>query len=317
MKTKATLLFLILSGGILLLCHGTLTLCLAQSIPTYTAGVMTKSYDERRAKALEKFEEIIGKYIEDRTGFKVRLKALTYPDSVKALEKGSIDFMWGYGLVVSMELGQKFSLLPVLTPTLGVDKRSAFKRLAVVSKDSGHRFDDFKDFKGMRLSYVGDEQWSFELLVFKVWAAEKFGVKDIAQYLSLRGRDPDEGFFIPASKRGSIYTLFVREADVAVAHEFEYLTQERLTPNAIRDRADVLPLTNSSDRFMEAPLYVRKTVSKQDVEKLMKVMMDMPNDAEGRQILLSSKMSGFTRVTAQDYQSVRAVIAKKESLGIK
>ena len=37
----------------------------AQTIATYTAGVMTKSYDERRTKALEKFEEIIGKYIEE------------------------------------------------------------------------------------------------------------------------------------------------------------------------------------------------------------------------------------------------------------
>ncbi len=57
-------------------------------MPTYTAGVMTKSYDERRAKALEKFEEIIGKYIEDRAGIKIRLKALTYPDLAKAIEKG-------------------------------------------------------------------------------------------------------------------------------------------------------------------------------------------------------------------------------------
>ena len=63
------------------------SLSLAQSMPTYTAGVMTKSYDERRAKALEKFEEIIGKYLEERAGLKIQLKAFTYPDLMKVLEK--------------------------------------------------------------------------------------------------------------------------------------------------------------------------------------------------------------------------------------
>jgi ABC-type phosphate/phosphonate transport system substrate-binding protein len=317
MKAKPPFLSLVLFGAFLLLWLGGFVPALAQSVPTYTAGVMMKSYDERRAKALEKFEEIIGKYIEDRAGFKIRLKPLTYPDLAKALEKGSVDFVWGYGLIVSMELIQRFSLLPIITPTLGEDKRSVYKRLAVVAKDSAPPLVDFKALKGKRLSYVGDEPWSFELLAFKVWAAEKFGVKDIAQYLVLKGRDPDEGFFIPASKRGSIYTLFVREADIAVAHEFEYLTQERLTPNAIRDRAEVISLTNPSGGFTEAPLFARKGLNKQDVDKLIKVMMDMPNDPEGRQILLSSKMSGFARVTLQDYQSVKAMIAKKESLGIK
>jgi ABC-type phosphate/phosphonate transport system substrate-binding protein len=45
--------------------------------------------------------------------------------------------------------------------------------------------------------------------------------------------------------------------------------------------------------------------------------MEMPNDPEGKQILLSSKISGFVKVTDQDYQPIRALIAKKEKLGIK
>ncbi len=293
------------------------SLSFAQSMPTYTAGVMTKSYDERRAKALEKFEEIIGKYLEERAGLKIQLKAFTYPDLMKVLEKGGVDFVWGYGLVVSMELSQKFSILPILTPTLGEDKRSLFKRLAIVTKDMAPNVLDFKDFKGKRLTYVGDEQWSFELLVFKVWAAEKLGVKDIAQVFNLKGRDPDEGFFIPASKRGAIYSLFIKEADLAVAHEFEYITQEKLTPNAIRERAEILPLTHSHEGFMEAPIYARKGLNKKDVDRLIKVLTEMPNDPEGKQILLSSKISGFRKVADQDYQPVRALITKGEGLGIK
>ena len=296
------------------------SLSFAQGPVTYTAGVMTKSYDERRTKALEKFEEIIGKYIEERAGFKIRLRALTYPDLVKALEKESVDFVWGYGLVVSMELSQKHhSILPILTPTLGEDKRAFFKRLAVASKDAAPDLVDLKGFRGKRLAYVGGDEWSFELLVFKVWAAEKYGVRDITQILTLkgRGRDPDEGFFIPGSKRGAIYSLFVNEADLALAHEFEYLTQEKLTPNAIRERAEVLPLVNSHEGFMEAPVFVRKGVNKQDIDRLIKAFMEMPNDPEGKQILLSSKISGFVRVTDQNYQPVRALMTKKESLGIK
>jgi hypothetical protein len=278
---------------------------------------MTKFYDERRAKALEKFEEIIGKYIEERAGIRIRLKALTYPDLAKAIEKGDVDFVWGYGLVVSMELSQKFPILPILTATLGEDKRSHFKRMAISTKDFASSLNDLEGFKGKRLTYVGDEQWSFELLVFKVWLAERFGVKDISQLFSIKGRDPDEGFFIPASKRGAIYSLFIKEADIAIAHEFEYITQEKLTPNAIRERAEVLPLTTLAGGFMEAPVFVRKGVNKKDVDKLIRALIEMPNDPEGRQILLSSKISGFVKALDEDYQPVKALIAKKEGLGIK
>ena len=134
---------------------GGIPLSFAQTLPAYTAGVMTKSYDERRAKALEKFEEIIGKYVEDRAGIKIHLKSFTYPDLIKALEKESIDFLWGYGLVVSMDLHRRFPLLPILAPTLGEGKRSSFKRLAVSTKDLGLSLNDFNTLKGKRLTFVG------------------------------------------------------------------------------------------------------------------------------------------------------------------
>jgi ABC-type phosphate/phosphonate transport system substrate-binding protein len=293
---------------------GGATSAFAQSLPTYTAGVMAKSYDEKRAKALEKFEEIIGKYVEERAGLKIRFQALTYPDLAKAIEKGSIDFIWGYGLVVSMGLGQKFPIVPIIAPTLGEERRAFYRRMVISAKNG---IKGLQDLKGKRLTHVGDEPWSFELLLFKVWVAEKMGIKDIHQFLSLKGRQPDEGFFVPGSKRGAIYSLIVKEADLAVAHEFEYITQERLTPNAIRERTEVLPFFNPSEGFMEAPVFARRDINRRDIDKLGKVMMEMPNDPEGKQILISTRISGFVKVTDQDYQPVRALIAKKEELGIK
>ena len=294
--------------------EGGYRIAVAQTPPTYTAAVMAKSYDEKRAKALEKFEEIIGKYIEERAEIKIRLKPLTYPDLVKAIEKGSVDIIWGYGLVVSTELGQKFPIVPIVAPTLGEEKRASYKRLVISTKD---RMKGLEDFKGKRLTHVGDELWSFELLLFKIWVAEKMGIKDIRQFFNLKGRQPDEGFFVPGSKRGAIYSLFVKEADLAVAHEFEYITQEKLTPNAIRERTEILPFFNPSEGFMEAPVFVRRGLNKRDIDRLVKVIMEMPNDPEGKQILISTKISGFVKVTDQDYQSVRALITKKEELGIK
>ena len=197
---------------------------------------------------------------------------------------------------------------------IGEERRAPYRRLAIAVKDS---VSSPADLKGKRLTYIGDEQWSFELLLFKVWIAEKLGVKDIRQLFELKVRGPDEGFFIPASKRGAIYSLMIKEADLAVAHEFEYLTQEKLTPHAVRERIEILPFFNSPVGYMEAPVFVRRGLNKRDVEKLVKALMEMPSDPEGRQILLSSKMSGFVKVTEQDYQPVRALIAKKEGLGIK
>ena len=300
--------------GICIFLTGLQTIALAQTLPSYTVGVMAKSYDEKRAKALEKFEEIIGKYMEERAGLKIRLKALTYPDLTKAIGKGTVDVIWGYGLVVSMELLDKLPLVPVVAPALGEERRALYKRMALSTKDSVRGLDDIK---GKRLTHLGDEAWSFELLLFKVWVAEKMGIKDIRQIIDLRGKQPDEGFFIPAAKRGAIYSLIIREADLAVAHEFEYITQERLTPNAIRERTEILPFFPSTEGFMEAPVFVRKGLNQKDVDKLIKAMMEMPNDPEGEQILLSAKISGFVKVTDRDYQPIRALIAKKEKLGIK
>jgi ABC-type phosphate/phosphonate transport system substrate-binding protein len=286
----------------------------SQTLPTYTAAVMAKSYDEKREKGLEKFEEIIGKYMEEKIGIKIRLTPLTYPDLIKAVDKATVDFIWGYGLVVSMELGQKLPIIPVVAPTLGEEKRTSYKRMVISVKGGVQRLEDLK---GKRLTHVGDETWSFELLLLKVWLAEKMGVRDIHQFFSLRGRQPDEGFFVPGSKRGAIYSLFVKEADLAVAHEFEYLTQEKLTPNAIREKTEILPFFNPSEGFMEAPIFIRRGLPRKDVDKLVKSLIEMPNDPEGKQILISTKISGFVRVTDQDYQSVRTLITKKEGLGIK
>jgi len=291
--------------------------CFAETPSACTVGVMTKSYDEKRAKALEKFQEVIGKYLEERAGIQFRFKALTHADLARALEKGSIDLVWGYGLVVSMELGRRFPLFPVVSPTLGETQRRMYKRLAVSTREAAASLADVTGFRGKRLTYLGDEEWSFELLVFKVWVAERFGIKDVGQVFTLKGRDPDEGFFIPASKRGAIYSLFIREADLAVAHEFEYLTQEKLTPHAIRERAEVLPLLNSSEEFLEAPVFARKGMDSRIIDRLTKALLAMPRDPEGKQILLSSKISGFVKVTDQDYQSVKALMVKKEELGIK
>jgi hypothetical protein len=313
MKIRTFLFSMVCLGG-LIVPLGIPGLSPGQSVAPYTLAVMAKSYDEKRAKALEKFEEIIVKYVEERGGLKIRLKAFTYPDLAKAIEKGSVDFIWGYGLVVSMELSQRFPIVPIVAPTLGEEKKSFFKRWIVASKET---VKGIGDLKGKRLVYVGDEQWSFELLLFKVWAAERMGVKDIRQFLDIKESQPDEGFFIPASKRGAIYSLMIKEADLTVAHEFEYRTQEKLTPYAIRERTEILPMNRSLQGFVEAPAFIRKDLNRRDVDKLIKVMVEMPNDPEGKQILLSSKISGFVKVTEQDYRPVREVIAKKEELGIK
>ncbi len=302
---------------IFLLLHRGINLSIAQSIPTYTAGVMTTSYDEKRTKALEKFEEIIGKYIEERGGIRIRLRALTYSDLARAIKKGEVDFIWGYGLVVSMELCQKFPLIPIACPTLGEDRRSLFKRMAISTKGFAQNMNDFRMARKGRLTYIGDEKWSFDLLTFKVWVAEKLGVKDIGSLFQLKGREPSEGFFIPGVKRGAIYSLFVNEADLAIVHEFEYITQEKLTPNAIRERTEIIRAINSTEDFIEAPVFARKGVSKKDVDTLVRILMEMPNDPEGQQILLSSKISGFKKVVDQDYQPVRDLIARRDRLGVK
>ncbi len=300
-----------------LLFYGGKGLPMAQSLPIYTAGVMTTSYDEKRTKALEKFEEIIGKYLEEKGKIKVRLKALTYPDLSKAIQRGEVDFVWGYGLVVSMELCQKFPLLPIACPTLGEERRNLFKRLVVSTMEFLKDFNDLREGKGGRLTYIGDEQWSFDLLIFKVWMAEKFGIKNVKKFFTLKGREISEGSGFPGVKRGAIYPLFINEADLAVVHEFEYITQEKLTPHAIRERTVMVPGINSAENFIEAPVFVRKGANKKDVDSLVRALLEMPNDPEGRQILLSSKISGFIKVGDQDYQPVRELIARRERLGVK
>ncbi len=305
------LIFLI---GISIFLMGLHTLASAQALPSYTAGVMAKSYDEKRARVLEKYEEIIGKYMEEKAGIKIYLKALTYPDLMKAVEKRTIDFIWGYGLVVSMELFEKLPISPIVAPALGEERRTRYKRMLVSTKDSIRSLDDIK---GKRLTYLGDESWSFEILLFKIWMAEKMGVKDIGQILDLKGKQPDEGYFIPAAKRGAIYSLIIKEADLTVAHEFEYITQEKLTPHATRERTEILPFFPPTAEYTEAPVFIRKGLNQKDIEKLIKALMEMPNDPEGKQILISSKISGFVKVMDQDYQPIKALIAKKEKLGIK
>lgn len=301
--------FLILSLGSFLL----VKIAFSESLPQYLAGVMVKSYDEKRAKALEKFEEIIGKYIAERAHLRLRLKALTYEDLSRELKNGRVDFIWGYGHVVSMELYEKFPIIPFIAPTLGEQRRPTFKRILVTSKEP---IVTPETLKGKKLAFIGDEAWGFELLLLKIWLKEKWGVKNLNHLFTLRGVKSDEGFFIPGSRRGSIYSLIVGEAEVAISHEFEYITQERLTPNAIKEKVQLAPFFNSSEEFYEAPAFVRKGLPQKDLGSLIDVLLKMPEDPEGKQILISSKISGFVKVRDQDYQRIKEILEKKRKYGI-
>jgi hypothetical protein len=128
------------------------------------------------------------------------------------------------------------------------------------------------------------------LLLFKIWAAEKLGVKEIHEFFDMKGKQPDEGYFIPASKRGAIYSLFINEADLAVAHEFEYITQEKLTPNAIR-KTD--PAIAQPPKAIWSPGLRSKGTQHSVVDRLVKVMMEMPDDPKASRSS-SSKISGLS-----------------------
>jgi len=284
-----------------------------EALPQYLAGVMVKSYDEKRAKALEKFEEIIGKYIKEKGHLILKLKALTYEDLSREIRNGNLDFIWGYGHIVSMELYEKFPIIPFIAPTLGEQRRPTFKRLLVTSKGSMGTLDTLK---GKKLAFIGDEPWGFELLLLKIWLREKWGLKDLNHFFNLRGLKSDEGFFVPGSRRGSIYSIIVGEADVAISHEFEYITQEKLTPNAIKEKVQIAPFFNSSEEFYEAPAFVRKGLPQKDLERLIQALLQMPEDPEGKQILISSKISGFVKVRDQDYQRIKEILEKKRKYGI-
>lgn len=285
----------------------------SETLPQYLAGVMVKSYDEKRAKALEKFEEIIGKYIAERAHLRLRLKAMTYEDLLREIKNEKVDFIWGYGHIVSMELYEKFPIMPFIAPTLGEQRRATFKRLLVTSKEL---MTTPETLKGKKLVFIGDEAWGFELLLLKLWLKERYGLKDLNHFFTLRGLKSDEGFFVPGSRRGSIYSIIIGEADVAISHEFEYITQERLTPNAIKEKVRVAPFFNSSEEFYEAPAFVRKGVPQKDLENLIQTLLRMPEDPEGKQILISSKISGFVRVKDQDYLRIKEILEKKRRYGI-
>lgn len=284
-----------------------------ESLPQYLAGVMVKSYDEKRAKALEKFEEIIGKYIKERAHLILKLKALTYEDLSREIKNGRIDFIWGYGHIVSMELYEKYPIVPFIAPTLGEQKRPTFKRLLILSKGVKAKPESLR---GKRLAFIGDEAWGFELLLLRLWFKEKLGVNDLSQFFTLRGLQSNEGFFIPGSRRGSVYSIIVGEADVAISHEFEYLTQEKLTPNAIKEKVEVASFFNSSEEFYEAPAFARKGLPPKDMEALIQTLLRMSEDPEGRQILISSKISGFVKVSDQDYRKIKDLIEQKKKYGL-
>lgn len=284
-----------------------------ESLPQYVAGVMVKSYDEKRAKTLEKFEEIIGKYMEEKAHIKLRLKAMTYEDLLRESANGTVDFIWGYGHIVSMELLEKLPIVPFIAPTLGVQRRPTFGRLLLTSS---REITTPEALRGKRLTFIGDEAWSLEIFLLKLWLREKLGLKDLNQFITLKELKSDEGFFIPGSRRGSIYSILIGEADAAIAHEFEYIIQEKLTPNAIKEKAHVAPFFNTSEQYFEAPAFARKGLPPKDVEALIQALLKMSEDPEGQQILISSKISGFVRVKEQDYKSIKEIIERKRKHGI-
>ncbi|RJQ18929.1 MAG: phosphate/phosphite/phosphonate ABC transporter substrate-binding protein [Nitrospiraceae bacterium] len=237
--------------------------------------------------------EPLGKYIEKRTGIKIRFSALSrYGNIVESFSEEKMDgAFWGSftGALAITKLG----IEPVARP-VNFTGASTYSGYIFVRKDSG--ITDVESMKDSVFAFV--DKATSAGYIFPVAYLKEHGVNDIDGYFK-------EHYFT-GSHDAAVYAVLNGEAHIGCAKNtvIDFLAKE---DRRVKD--DLVVLAKSPD-FPSNTLGLRRDLPQDVKKKLRQVLIDMNKDPEGREVLRDFGAVRFIESTRADYDPVFKVSEK-------
>ncbi|MBI4843749.1 MAG: phosphate/phosphite/phosphonate ABC transporter substrate-binding protein [Nitrospirae bacterium] len=248
-------------------------------------------------KQMKRYEPL-GKYIESKTGIKIRFVVLSrYGNIIDNFKSMDLDgAFWGSftGAMAIKKLGIVFIARPV-----EFDGKSAYQGYIFVRKES--RINSVATMKNSVIAFV--DKATSAGYIFPIAYFRENGVTDINTYFR-------EHFF-SGSHDAAIYAVLNKEADVGCAKNtiFERLAAE--DPSVKND----LVIIAKSPFFPSNGMGLRNDIDQPTRAKLQSVLLDMENSPEGKKVLDEFGAVKFIKTSEDDYLPVFE-IAKKAGLNL-
>jgi len=231
--------------------------------------------------------EPLGKYIEKKTGTKIKFTLLSrYGNILESFHRKKMDGAFWGSFTGAMAI-KKLGIQPVARP-INLDGTSTYRGYIMVHKDSGIK--NIKDMKGKSLAFV--EKATTAGYIFPMAYFRENGIKDIDKYFS--------EYYFTGSHDAAIHALLTRKVDIACAKNtvFEILARE---DSRIKDN---LVIIATSPDVPSNGLGLRKEIAYGVKEELRSALLDMHIDPEGKEVLEEFGVKRFIETNKEDYAPV-------------
>jgi phosphonate transport system substrate-binding protein len=234
----------------------------------------------------------LGKYIEEKTGVKIKFTVLSrYGNIIESFNEKKIEgAFWGSftGAMAIKQLG----IQPIARP-VNPDGNSSYKGYIFVHKFSV--IDGVDRMKNTVIAFV--DRATTAGYIFPLAYFREHGVKNINKYF--------KEYYFTGSHDAAIYAVLNKEADVGCAKNtiFDLLAREnpQVKENLVILAESTAVPSNGLGLKRSVPLAVR--------ENIRNVLLNMDKDPVGREVLAEFGASRFIKTTEKDYKSVFDIAA--------
>ena len=231
--------------------------------------------------------EPLARYISEKAGIDVELKMLSrYGNIVENFTSSRLDAAF-FGSFTGALAIRKLEVEPLARP-LWLDNTSTYYGMVFVRKDSSIK--DANDMKGKTFVFVDRATTAGWLLPLNYFV--ELGIGDFQSWFS-------ETYFA-GTHEDAIYDVLDRKADIGAAKNTVYY---RLASKDVRILNELQILTKSPQVPANA-LAVRKDLDNSLKIKLQKILLQMDQDKQGRDVLLNFGAKKFIQTTPNDYEPV-------------
>ncbi len=170
--------------------------------------------------------EPLGKYVEQKTGIKIKFTILSrYGNIIESFHKKKMDGAFWGSFTGAMAI-KKLGIEPIARP-VNLDGTSTYRGYIMVRKDSGIK--NISDMKNKKVAFV--EQATTAGYIFPMAYFKENGIKDIDTYFS--------EYFFTGSHDAAIHALLDKKVDIACAKNTVYEILAREDPG-IKDKLVII-----------------------------------------------------------------------------
>ncbi len=235
----------------------------------------------------------LGDYLGKKLGIKVRFTILSrYGDIIDRFKAKNLDgaFLGALTSVIAMD---RLNLEPITRPVL-MDGSSSVEGWIIVRKDSKIR--NIKDMKNKTIAFV--DRATLTGFLFAIAYLREHGIESPLNYF--------REYYFTGSHASSLLSVLDGKADIGVAKDT--IVRERMANDPMIEE-EIMVIARSI-KLPNTTLCIRNDMNKKLKDEILRILLEMEKDSEGRNILNKMGATRFIRALNDDFRPVYTLLNK-------